>query len=368
MLLALRRQEPDRVPCSPDISSMVPCRLTGKPFWEVLLDGQPPIWQAYVDAARHFGIDAFFFHASPGENPRAQCRVTRTIKERRPDRIITDLCYATPAGDAHEEWTFPIGDSETCTRKAFDTMREAMPILRYILSDAIDGDFAPTAAMRAYIGEEFAVGGYCNTPMLPYHWLRGQLEEAVIEYYDDRDVMYEYRELFHNFNVRKAELFLDYGVDFLLIESSGSLTMQSLDIIRDLQLPTLQTITRMCRQAGVPSMFHCCGRSWDLLPMLANETELDGIQPLECPPTGDVDILAAKRMYGERLCLMGNLNTPELMLRGTPDEVYAESVRLLEGCRAGGGFVLSTGDQCGRDTPDDNIRAMVRACQDHGRA
>jgi len=367
MLIALAHGTPDRVPCSPDISNMIPCRLTGKPFWEVLYYGRPPIWKAYIDAARYFGIDAFFFHASPGHNPRATCHVERTITHQLADRLVVDTCYHTPAGDAHEEWTFMIGDSESCTRKAFDSIKQAMPILRHILSPDMDGDFAPTEEMKHYINGEFAIGGYCNTPMLPYHWLHGQLEAAVVEYYDDPEVMHEYRELFHRYNVRKAELFLDYGVEFLLIESSGSLTMQSLDIVRDMQLPTLQTITRMCREAGVPSMFHCCGRSRALLPMLAEETQLDGIQPLECPPTGDIDMPEVKRAFGQRLVLMGNLNTPELMLRATPDDVYRAACELIEHCKPGGGFILSTGDQCGRDTPDDNLRAMLRAVQDCGR-
>ncbi|MCX7003275.1 MAG: hypothetical protein NTV22_08390 [bacterium] len=366
VILALSRKQPDRVPCAPDISNMVPCRLTGKPFWNVLLDAEPPIWQAYLDAARHFDIDAFFFHAAPGDNPRARYSARRNVTRREDDRVVTETVYTTPAGEFREEWTFPVGDSETCTRKAFQTMHEALPHLQYILSADMAGDFAPTRAMQSYINGEFAVGGYCNTPMLPYHWLVGQLEEAVVEYYDEVEIMHQYRELFHNYNVRKTEMFLDFGVDFLLIESSGSLTMQSLDIVRDMQLPTLKVLTAMCRQAGVPSMFHSCGRSRPLLPMLADETELDGVQPLECPPTGDIDLLEVKRTYGQRLCLMGNLNTPELMLRGTADDVYNESVRLLNGCKQDGAFILSTGDQCGRDTPDENIHAMRRACLDHG--
>ena len=32
----------------------------------------------------------------------------------------------------------------------------------------------------------------------------------------------------------------------------------------------------------------------------------------------------------------------------------------------GGGFILSTGDQCGRDTPDENIRAMVEVGEEFG--
>ena len=35
IMTALRNGTPDRVPATPDISIMIPCRLTGKPFWEI---------------------------------------------------------------------------------------------------------------------------------------------------------------------------------------------------------------------------------------------------------------------------------------------------------------------------------------------
>ncbi len=54
MIAAIRNQEPDRVPVAPDISNMVPCRLTGKPFWEIYYFQEPPLWQAYIDAVRRF--------------------------------------------------------------------------------------------------------------------------------------------------------------------------------------------------------------------------------------------------------------------------------------------------------------------------
>jgi len=367
IITAMRNEQPDKVPCSPDISNMIPCKRTGKPFWESLYYGNPPLWKAYIDAAKYFGIDAFFFHAGIGENPHQKFSIEKNIIEKTEEKIVVDYKYTTPAGEFNEEWTFPVADSETSTVKAFDTMRDAMPHLKYLLSSDIEGDFAPTDEMKKILGDEFAIGGFCNTPMLPYHWLKGQLEEAAIEYYTDLEIMHEYRELFHDYNVRKVELFLDYGVDFILIESSGSLTMQSPDIIRDMQLPTIKKLTKMCKEAGVPSMFHSCGRSRPIIPMLAEETDLDGIQPLECPPTGDVDLAEVKQTFGDRLALMGNLNTPELMLKGTSEDVFNASKSLIEDCKEGGGFILSTGDQCGRDTPEENIFAMVNAAEEFGK-
>src|SRR5512140_536653 len=60
-LTAMSGGVPDMVPVAPDISNMIPCRLTGKPFWDIYLYDDPPWWQAYIQAAKHFGIDGWLY-------------------------------------------------------------------------------------------------------------------------------------------------------------------------------------------------------------------------------------------------------------------------------------------------------------------
>jgi hypothetical protein len=60
LLAVLHGEVPDCVPCCPDISNMVPCRLTGKPFWEIYAHQDPPLWKAHIDALKHFDIDGGF--------------------------------------------------------------------------------------------------------------------------------------------------------------------------------------------------------------------------------------------------------------------------------------------------------------------
>ncbi len=65
--------------------------------------------------------------------------------------------------------------------------------------------------------------------------------------------------------------------------------------------------------------------------------------------------------------LKGNLHTTMVMLRGSVDDVIAASKKAIDDAGAGGGFILSTGDQCGRDTPDENLFAMVETARTYGR-
>ena len=97
------------------------------------------------------------------------------------------------------------------------------------------------------------------------------------------------------------------------------------------------------------------------------EIDLDVMEPLEAPPGGDVDLADAKRRWGDKFCLKGNLNTFDLMLHGTPDQVAQAAREAIDAAGAGGGFILSTGDQCGRDTPDANFEALVEVSRTYGR-
>jgi uroporphyrinogen decarboxylase len=101
--------------------------------------------------------------------------------------------------------------------------------------------------------------------------------------------------------------------------------------------------------------------------MCAEETDLSSINPLEVAPMGDCDLGEIKRRFGKKLGLMGNLHTTEVMLRGSVKDVRRESLKAIRAAGEGGGFILSTGDQCGRDTPDANIRAMVEVANEFGR-
>jgi uroporphyrinogen decarboxylase len=48
------------------------------------------------------------------------------------------------------------------------------------------------------------------------------------------------------------------------------------------------------------------------------------------------------------------------------DDVVAASKKAIDDAAAGGRFILSTGDQCGRDTPDENLRAMIETARTYG--
>jgi uroporphyrinogen decarboxylase len=62
------------------------------------------------------------------------------------------------------------------------------------------------------------------------------------------------------------------------------------------------------------------------------------------------------------MCLMGNVNPLEIAVRGTPDEVRAATIDVLEGS-GGEGIILSVGGGVSPGMPRENVIAMLEALE-----
>lgn len=369
MLIAMQNGQPDRVPCAPDISTMIPERLTGKPFWEIELRGNPPLWKAYVDAVRYFGIDAWFIYGALNYiYADSQIHTTSSIVSQTEERLVMAFTHSTPAGDLHGEMTYFVADSASPTGKMVKNLEQDFARLKFLYPEIIGYDAATFEAMRAEVGDLGAFGATVTYPGFQnwYTMVQGGLEDLTYAYYDNHDLIEEWREMEHRRAVRIMELTLDAKPDFVLLGGSGSITMQSPKLFRELSLPSIKVMTRMAKEAGIPTMLHSCGKERALVEMCANETDLNCANPLEGPPMGDCDLAELKRTFGHRTAFMGNLHTTDVMLRGTVDAVERAAKQCIDDAAQGGGFILSTGDQCGRDTPDENIFKLVEVCKTYG--
>lgn len=62
----------------------------------------------------------------------------------------------------------------------------------------------------------------------------------------------------------------------------------------------------------------------------------------------------------------GNIK-PMLFMEGTPDDIFAESARLLDAARAGERFILGSGCEVPLNSSPENLRALVRAAEEEER-
>lgn len=91
---------------------------------------------------------------------------------------------------------------------------------------------------------------------------------------------------------------------------------------------------------GGYARIHCHGNLKAILDDIVS-TGADGLDPVEPPPQGDVDLSHVRKRYGEDMVLFGNLEVSDI--ENLPTEQFAEKVKraLAEGSAGNGrGFVL----------------------------
>jgi uroporphyrinogen decarboxylase len=369
LVAAYRHRQADRVPVCPDLSYLIPARLTGRPFWEIFLYHDPPISKAYLDAVRYFGMDGLYWYDAisetiPEDRPRWQSRI-----EVYDDRHIRIDEAATPHGILSRVELFPKYDAPWMIVKPIKDVERDFPALKSVMGES-DWQWVPQLKDRDVVGETCIYECEIQTPIDWWFSVRdGGYEKVLTDLYDQADFMRnEVFDFYYRWAMSKLEAMLLAEPDAIWLGGSGSsLSISSPRFYRTYDLPLIQAVSRRCREAGIPSHQHTCGRSAKIVEINGQETELDVMEPLEGPPGGDVDLADIKRRFGDRLCLKGNLNTFEFMLRATPDQVRDAAKVCIDVAGAGGGYVLSTGDQCARDTPFANIVALVDVANTYGK-
>jgi len=117
-----------------------------------------------------------------------------------------------------------------------------------------------------------------------------------------------------------------------------------------LMVPIYKKFTKAVKD--VPTYLHICGNTSPFL-MYAPDTGFDAFS-YEAPGCYTID---AKKTIGDRMALMGSLETVRVMMLGSPELVYKEA---LEHIRDGADIICPA---CGTPpyTPIENIKAMVEA-------
>jgi [methyl-Co(III) methanol-specific corrinoid protein]:coenzyme M methyltransferase len=144
------------------------------------------------------------------------------------------------------------------------------------------------------------------------------------------------------------------GADVICLADHATGGMVSPSMYRDMLLPLHQEIVR---QIGCPTILHCCGNTTDRLHYFAQT----GIDCYHFESQVEIhDAVAAAR---GAMTLIGNINNPELLLRGKSQDVAAACRQAV----VGGVQILSPECAVPLATPLHNLRVLVEVAEEQRR-
>jgi uroporphyrinogen decarboxylase len=165
-----------------------------------------------------------------------------------------------------------------------------------------------------------------------------------------------------------ARAMAEAGVDILYTGDDVAMQtglMMSRKFYRQWLFPRLKRVVDAAREVipGLPVQYHSDGKINDLVPdlMEAGVTILNPVQP-EC-----VDHAWIKAAYGDRLSFNGGLGVQSVLPFGTPEQVREHVRQVIHTLGAGGGLIIAPSHVIERDTPMENILAMMGAIDEFGR-
>ena len=134
------------------------------------------------------------------------------------------------------------------------------------------------------------------------------------------------------------------------------------------EFPYLKKEVERAHTAGLKTILLMDGRANKFLE-LAVSTGVNAIEPLD-PPTlanGDIELSDAKKRIGKKVCLIGNVDTINVLLRGSTDDVNEAVKGCIFAAAKDGGYILSTSEYVCKNTPIINMETFVNAGLNHGK-
>jgi uroporphyrinogen decarboxylase len=172
--------------------------------------------------------------------------------------------------------------------------------------------------------------------------------------YDDPYVATTLMDMYNEWVIELLSKAQEMGFDFVwffddVAYSTGP--MCSPDTFREIFMPGLR---KVAKQVELPWVYHSDG---NLMPILDDLLTLgmNAIHPLE---PGPMDIEAVKEKYGNKVCLIGNIDLHYTLTRGTPEEVDAEVKRRMEIIGKDGGYIISSANTITDYCKLENVFAM----------
>jgi MtaA/CmuA family methyltransferase len=119
--------------------------------------------------------------------------------------------------------------------------------------------------------------------------------------------------------------------------------------------PYLSQLVDNIKKRGAYIKYHACGRTRHLWPHI-KQLNID-ILNLDAL----IDFGQARKFFGDKFVLKGNLNPVEELMTANPDVIRAASKKSFEQAGRNGRFILSPGCEVPPQTPPENLETLVES-------
>jgi uroporphyrinogen decarboxylase len=109
---------------------------------------------------------------------------------------------------------------------------------------------------------------------------------------------------------------------------------------------------------------HTCGAVKPFIPDII-EAGADILNPIQ-PNAWDMDTAELGRLFGDKICFHGGIDSQDVLNSGSPEDIRAEVKKRIEDLGRSGGYIASPSHNFQYGTPPENIVIMYEAIHEFG--
>ena len=167
-------------------------------------------------------------------------------------------------------------------------------------------------------------------------------------------------------NIKIARKAIRAGADIVMLGDDYAGTQGPIfspTVFKEFILPRLKKMVDAVHEEGGKVIKHSDGNLWPILDMIV-EAGIDGIHPIE--PIAGMDIGEVKKKFGNRVCVLGNIDCSHLLPNGTEGEVRAAVKECIRKASYGGGHIICSSNSIHSSVSPKNYLTMIQAVKDFG--
>ncbi len=227
-----------------------------------------------------------------------------------------------------------------------------------------DHHFATLDRVLKKAGDTYSVHGEVRAPLDHMLSITG-METGLMALLDAPDKIHQILEVTTGWSIALAVAQARRGAAAIKVSSpfAGS-SFLSPEMYREFILPYESKIASAVVELGVPVYTHTCGAIGDRLELMC-AAGISGIECLDPPPLGDVELSEAVELLQDRIFIKGNVDPVNTLLRGDATTIRADVGAILATAGPMPGFILSSACSVAPPTPPDHLKLMVELCHNH---
>ncbi len=261
---------------------------------------------------------------------------------------ITSVTQEASALGCEVDWGAP-DLMPTVKTHPFAEMQELRISERWIEAPAVRVVLDALELLRKAYGERVVVVGKVMGPWtLSYHMMG--VEDFLISTLQEPARAQRSLEILKSVTIDFAIAQMQAGADVICLADHATGGMVAPHMYRDMLLPIHQEIVT---QIGCPTVLHCCGDTTDRLRYFV-ETGVDCFHF-----ESQVNVDEAVSIAAGEMTLIGNINNPEVLLGGAPEQVAKACRQAIEG----GVQILSPECAVPLTTPIKNLQTLVEVAE-----